>query len=119
MRDAGGDNARFRLLVVVNVFHPDRGGGGAIFSDLCYGLAERGFDVTVRCAYPYYPEWRDKSGRNGFAIQRYEERGVHVERYGIYIPRNPRSLLERLLYEASFLFSLLRSFLMKKGDKDG
>lgn len=115
MRDAGGDNARFRLLVVVNVFHPDRGGGGAIFSDLCYGLAERGFDVTVRCAYPYYPEWRDKSGRNGFAIQRYEERGVHVERYGIYIPRNPRSLLERLLYEASFLFSLLRSLRRGRG----
>ena len=98
-----------RLLIVVNVFHPDRGGGGAIFSDLAYGLVERGFDVTVRCAYPYYPEWEDKSGKNGLRIQRYEEKGVHVERYGIYIPRNPNALVQRLLYEASFFLSLLRS----------
>jgi colanic acid biosynthesis glycosyl transferase WcaI len=100
---------RPRLLIVVNVFHPDRGGGGAIFSDLAYGLAERGFDVTVRCAYPYYPEWRDKSGRNGWAIERYDENGVHVERYGLFIPSRPNSLLQRMIYEASFLFSLLRS----------
>lgn len=98
-----------RLLIVVNVFNPDRGGGGSIFSDLAYGLVERGFDVTVRCAYPYYPEWKDKSGRNGFAIQRYDEKGVHVERYGIFIPGRPNALIPRLLYEASFLFSLLRS----------
>lgn len=99
-----------RLLVVVNVFSPDRGGGGAIFSDLAYGLAERGWDVTVRCAYPYYPEWKDKSGGNGFRIQRYDEKGVHVERYGLYIPRNPNSLVERLMYEASFLLSLARAW---------
>lgn len=99
----------FRLLMVTNVFHPDRGGGGAIFSDLAYGLAARGFDVTVRCAYPYYPEWRDKSGRNGLRIQRCDEQGVHVERHGIYIPRRPNSLFERLLYEGSFALSLMRS----------
>jgi colanic acid biosynthesis glycosyl transferase WcaI len=98
-----------RLLVIVNVFNPDRGGGGAIFSDLCYGLAAKGHDVTVRCAYPYYPEWRDKSGRNGLRTWRYDENGVHVERYGIYVPRNPHSLAERLVYEASFFVSLLRS----------
>ncbi len=98
-----------RLLVIVNVFNPDRGGGGAIFSDLCYGLAERGFDVTVRCAYPYYPEWRDKWGKNGLRIQRYVEKGVRIERYGIYIPTKPRSLVQRLLYEASFFLSLMRS----------
>ena len=100
-----------RLLIVVNVFNPDRGGGGAIFSDLAYGLAERGFDVTVRCAYPYYPEWKDKSGDNGLAIQRYTDQGAKVERHYIYIPTKPNSLVQRLFYEASFLFSLLRLYL--------
>jgi len=104
-----------RLLVVVNVFSPDRGGGGAIFSDLCYGLAERGYDVTVRCAYPYYPEWTDKSGRNGLTIQRYDDHGAHVERYGIFIPSNPKSLVQRLVYEASFFLSLLRSLPRGRG----
>jgi len=98
-----------RLLMVVNVFHPDRGGGGAIFSDLAYGLVEQGFDVTVRCAYPYYPEWKDKSGSNGLRIQRYIENGVKIERYGLYIPTKPNSLPQRLVYEASFLASLFRS----------
>jgi colanic acid biosynthesis glycosyl transferase WcaI len=96
-----------RLLVIVNVFEPDLG-GGVLFSDLCYGLAERGFDVTVRCAYPYYPEWRDKSGLNGVRIRTETRRGVRIERFGLYIPRNPNSLSERLAYEASFFASLMR-----------
>lgn len=98
-----------RLLVVVNVFHPDRGGGAAVFSDMCYALEERGFDVTVRCAYPYYPEWTDKSGSNGWNVQRYTDRGVEIERHGLFIPRDPNSLFQRLLYEASFFLSLARS----------
>jgi colanic acid biosynthesis glycosyl transferase WcaI len=96
------------LLVVVNVFAPDLG-GGVLFSDLCEGLSERGFDVTVRCAYPYYPEWTDKSGRNGMHIERSVENGVKVERFGIFIPPDPNSLLQRLVYEASFMASLTRS----------
>ena len=103
------ENRKRRLLVVVNMFHPDRGGGAAVFSDLCCELVARGFDVTVRCAYPYYPEWKDKSGRNGLRIERCEHDGVHVERYGLFVPRNPRSLLQRLVYEGSFFLSLSRS----------
>ncbi|HEY0974498.1 MAG TPA: glycosyltransferase family 4 protein [Solimonas sp.] len=104
-----------RLLVIVNNFPPDRGGGAAVFGDLCYGLAAQGYDVTVRCAYPYYPEWRDKSGRNGWHIWRYDEHGVHVERYGLYIPKQAGSILPRLLHEASFLLSLLRSVPRSRG----
>jgi len=59
-----------RLLVVVNVYPPDLCGGAVIFGDLCEGLAARGFEVTVRCAYPYYPEWKDKWGQNGLKITR-------------------------------------------------
>lgn len=101
--------SKLRLLVVINNFPPDRGGGAAVIGDMCHALAERGFDVTVRCAYPYYPEWTDKSGRNGFSIWRYEDRGVKVERYGLYIPSNPNSVRQRLLHELSFLLSLMRS----------
>ena len=108
-RPNGRPPARPRLLIVVNVFAPDRGGGAAVFSDLAYGLVERGFDVTVRCAYPYYPEWTDKSGHNGLRIERATDRGVRVERYGIYIPRDPNRLPERLLYEGSFFLSLARA----------
>ena len=105
-----------RLLVIVNVFEPDLG-GGVLFSDLCYGLAERGFEVTVRCATSYYPEWRDKSGENGRRIRSETHRGVRIERFGLYIPRNPQALHERLLYEGSFFASLMRR-LPRRGDYD-
>lgn len=96
-----------RILVVVNVYRPDLG-GGVLFADLCEGLVERGMDVTVRCAVPYYPEWKDKSGRNGWSITRSTERGVRIERFGLFIPPDPNSFVQRLIYEASFFLSLLR-----------
>lgn len=96
-----------RVLVVVNVYRPDLG-GGVLFADLCKGLSERGWDVTVRCAYPYYPEWRDKSGQNGWKIRTEDDAGVRVERFGLFIPSNPNSFLQRLVYEASFFLSLMR-----------
>lgn len=96
-----------RLLVVVNVYRPDLG-GGVLFADLCEGLTARGIDVTVKCAYSYYPEWADKSGRNGFTVEKTSENGVRIERHGLYIPGNPNSLLQRLIYEGSFYLSLRR-----------
>ena len=99
-----------RLLVISHLFAPDVCGGASIFSDMCYGLAQRNIDVTVRCSYPYYPEWKDKSGNNGVRIERTLDRGVRIERYGMFIPRNPRSTWQRVLYEGSFFLSLCRSF---------
>jgi colanic acid biosynthesis glycosyl transferase WcaI len=98
-----------RLLVISHLFAPDVCGGASVFSDMCYGLAQRKIDVTVRCGYPYYPEWKDKSGHNGFRIERSLDKGVRVERYGMFIPPNPRSTWQRVLYEGSFFLSLCRS----------
>lgn len=97
-----------KILVVSNLFLPDHAGGASIYSDLCVELAARGHEVTVRCSYPYFPEWTDKSGRNGLRVERTTVEGVRVERHGLYIPANPRSIVHRLVYEGSFLTSLLR-----------
>lgn len=96
-----------RILVVVNVYRPDLG-GGVLFADFLEGLVERGFEVEVRCAHPYYPEWRDKSGQNGLGIADGMENGVRVRRFGLFIPPNPERLGQRLLHEASFFLSLSR-----------
>lgn len=97
-----------KLLVLVNAFDPDRGGGAAVYSDMCYELAARGNEVTVLAPVPFYPEWKDKCGKNGLRIWRYKDRGVAVHRFGMYIPRNPRSFVQRLLLEASLTLSMLR-----------
>lgn len=98
-----------RVLVVVNVLRPDTAGGAAVYTDLCHSLTEKGFMVRVAAPVPFYPEWRDKSGRNGLRIWRYDEKGTFVERYGLFIPRDPNSLFQRFLFELTFFASLLRA----------
>jgi len=99
-----------RILVITHLFSPDRGGGASVFSDLCFGLAEKGHQVEVFAGYPYYPEWRNKSGANLWKIKDEAISGVRIKRFGFYIPTRPSSLFQRLLYETSFTISLLRSF---------
>src|SRR3954451_16884951 len=98
-----------RLLVIPDKYLPDQCGGGAIYTDMCRGLVRRGIDVTDRCPYPFYPEWTDKSGRNGVRVERDTDHGVTVERYVMFIPRNPRSVWQRMLLDATFFASLCRS----------
>lgn len=98
-----------KLLIITNVYWPDRGGGAAVFTDFAEGLASAGHEVEVHCAVPYYPEWADKSGQNGFRRHRERANGVNIVRHGIYIPKNPARLAYRAVYELSFFVSLLRS----------
>lgn len=105
-----------RLLVITNLFHPDRGGGASVFSDLCFGLAERSWEVTVFTTHPYYPEWRRKSAASPWRIQRETIRGVKVRRFGLYIPGSPSRLLPRLLFESSFGLSLTRGLFGRRFD---
>ena len=106
-----------KILVVTNLFSPDRGGGASVFSDMCFGLAERGHEVTVYTTYPYYPEWKNKAGTSAWRTLRETVRGVDVHRYGMFIPRDPKRLLTRVPYELSFAISLLRSlFHFRKHD---
>ena len=98
-----------RILVVTSLYAPDECGGAQIISDLTVALQDRGHAVTVRCAYPHYPEWRDKSGQNGLRIRHEYHQGVKLERHGLYIPRRPSKLSARIFQEGSFLLSLARS----------
>ncbi len=106
-----------RLLVVTNLFFPDRGGGASVFSDLCFRLVKLGWEVDVFTTYPYYPEWKRKAGRSVWAVEREDIQGVNVWRHGIYVPAKPGKLLPRLAYELSFTLSLIRS-LFRGGQRD-
>lgn len=98
-----------RLLVITNLFHPDRGGGASVFSDLCFGLAELGWEVTVLATHPYYPEWKRSCEGSPWRLREETIRGVTVWRHGLFVPASPSKLIPRLLYEVSFTLSLLRS----------
>src|SRR5262245_30432349 len=94
-----------RLLVISMLYEPDH---APIATDLARGLVQRGHDVTVYTTYPYYPEWRRKSEDNPWRVRREVSGGVHVERYGLFVPSAPSRLLPRLVHELSFPVSLLR-----------
>ena len=98
-----------RICCLVNHFDPDTGGGGAVYSDMIYALAERGLEVTVICPIAFYPEFRDKEGRNGLRVYHERRANLSLHRYGFFIPRAPRSLLQRLAFEASLTLSMLRA----------
>ena len=98
-----------KLLVITNLFFPDRGGGGSVFTDLCHGLKEFGWDITVFTTYPYYPEWHRKTKGSAWKILEEDLKGCRVFRHGLYIPSNPSRLLPRLGFEVSFGLSLCRS----------
>src|SRR5271165_1712919 len=103
-----------KVLGITNLFYPDRGGGAAVFSDLFFGLAEKGHAVDVVTTYPYYPEWKNKSGAGGWAITEEQVCGVNVRRYGIFIPWRPSSLWQRVAYELSFSITLLSSLFSQR-----
>lgn len=98
-----------KITVVTNIYWPDEAGAAAIITDLCEGLVERGFEVTVLTTYPYFPEWRRKRNVPEATVQESFRNGVCIRRHWIYVPKNPSNLFERLLYEISFFLSLLRS----------
>jgi len=106
-----------KLLVITNLFYPDRGGGASVFSDLCFGLAKMGWELDVFTTYPYYPEWRTKVKAKRLRIAFEKIGGVRIWRHGIYVPARPSSLGPRLCYELSFFLSLSRS--LWRGGKHG
>jgi colanic acid biosynthesis glycosyl transferase WcaI len=103
-----------KLLVISMLYEPDFVGIAAVASDLCAGLAERGHDVTVYTAYPYYPEWERKSAANPWRIRQEVIDGVKIRRHGLFIPANPSRLLPRIAHELSFPLSLARSMFRRQ-----
>lgn len=104
-----------KICCVVNNFDPDTGGGGAVYSDMIYALANRGLQLTVICPVAFYPEFRDKEGRNGLRVHHEHRANLSLHRYGFFIPTAPRSLLQRLAFELSLTLSMLRALPRMRG----
>ncbi len=98
-----------RICILPMHFDPDMGGGGAVYSDLIYELAERGHHVTVICPIAFYPEFKDKEQQNGFRIVHKQAKNLDIFRYGFRIPKNPNSLFDRALFELTLFLSMLRA----------
>ena len=90
-----------RVLVVSLNFAPEVTGIGRYNSEMASWLVERGHDVHVVTAPPYYPAWRVEAGNMPFLLSREERGGVRIYRVPIYVPHVP-SGVRRLLHLISF-----------------
>ena len=98
-----------KFLVYGINFPPDVVGIAKYTGEMCEWLKQRGHDVRVVTAPPYYPAWRIGAGYRAYRYSR--ERlavsgsgSVDVWRCPLWVPVQPTGL-SRLLHLASFAIS--------------
>lgn len=93
-----------RVLIYGINFFPELTGIGKYTGEMAFALAERGNDVAVVTAMPYYPEWELHKEYKNKSWHTETIRGVTVHRCPLYVPKSTSSA-KRILHECSFLLS--------------
>jgi colanic acid biosynthesis glycosyl transferase WcaI len=88
------------LLYGIN-FAPELTGIGKYTAEMAAWLSERGHEVSVVTAPPYYPQWRVHEGYSGKRYTSETWHGATVRRAPLWVPARP-SGMKRLLHLASF-----------------
>lgn len=108
-----------RILLYGINYAPELTGIGKYTGEMAEWLAERGHDVHVLTAMPYYPEWEVHSKYKGNIWHTERIEGVNVHRVPLYVPKEV-SVMKRIMHEFSFLLSTipfwLRFLVEKKFD---
>jgi colanic acid biosynthesis glycosyl transferase WcaI len=92
-----------KVLILGLNFAPEPVGVGKYTGDLAHWLSERGHDVRVITAPPYYPEWRLRA-TTGRRWQRERLGRTWVLRCPLWVPSEP-SAARRMLHLLSFAAS--------------
>jgi colanic acid biosynthesis glycosyl transferase WcaI len=97
-------------------YAPERIGIAPCNVALCEYLVEKGCDVTMLTAFPYYPAWKKRTGDAGRIFQSEGLSGVRVLRCWLYVPKRV-STVKRILHELSFVaLSFLRLLFIPRPD---
>jgi len=97
-----------RILFIGYNFSPELTGIGKYSGEMMQWLAQKGHQITVLTAYPYYPYWEVQKPyrKNRFwykkEVQKFSSGGeLRVIRCPMYVPKNP-SGMKRMLLDTSF-----------------
>jgi len=108
-----------RILIHGINFAPELTGIGKYTGEMAFWLAERGHEVRVVTAPPYYPTWKIGEGYSGRRYRAEEIDGVRVFRCPLWIPDRLTGV-RRILHLSSFASSsfpvLLREAALWKPD---
>ena len=96
-----------RILIHGINYAPELTGVGKYTGEMAEWLAERGFDVRVVAAPPYYPYWKAQEPYRSWVYSIERRNRVRVYRCPLWIPsKNSLSGMKRILHLLSFaLFS--------------
>lgn len=104
-----------RILIYSTNFAPEPTGIGKYSGEMATWFSEKGHEVRVVAAPPYYPNWSVAQAYKKWPFYRKEQSGVYqngrsssliVYRCPIWVPKNP-SGLTRILHMATFAISSL------------
>src|SRR3954454_2276889 len=96
-----------RILIIGLNYLPESTSIGPYSADLASYLRRQGHNVTVSTGFPTAPQWKVWDGYRGRAWMREMIDGVAVIRTYLYVPKQPRKALQRILFDCSFAASAL------------
>jgi len=93
-----------RVLIHGINYAPEQIGIGKYTAEMAEWLAQRGHEVRMVTAPPYYPAWKVSKGHSSWQYQREHISGVDVWRCPLWVPAKPAAIT-RLMHLLSFTFS--------------
>lgn len=102
-----------KILVLGINYSPEIIGTAVYTSDLVEKLSDKGNDISVVTAQPYYPAWQVFKGYNKYLYSNeIVSNSITVTRCPHYVPPKPTGI-RRIVHHASFAFSAMPVFLWK------
>jgi colanic acid biosynthesis glycosyl transferase WcaI len=101
-------------VLVIGLNYPPESTAGPYTADLAVYLKRCGHDVRVATAFPTAPQFKVWDGYEGRLWMKEVIDGVPVLRTYLYVPKNPRKTLQRILFDTSFAISSLIGQLFSK-----
>jgi colanic acid biosynthesis glycosyl transferase WcaI len=94
-----------RVLILGLNYLPESTSIGPYTSDLAESLLAAGHSVEVVTGFPMAPQWRIWEGYRGKWFSREVVNGVPIRRCYLYVPKEPRRTVNRVLFDTSFAVS--------------
>lgn len=93
-----------RIILYSLNYAPELVGIGKYNTDFAHWLTQRGHEVEVICAPPYYPQWKIQKNYSSWGYRKETIYTSKVFRCPLWVPRKP-SGLKRILHLLSFAIS--------------
>jgi len=104
------------ILIISNYYPPETGAAANRIETLALGLRDKGWNVSVLCPLPNYPNGKIFEGYQGKIKHKSVEKDITIYRTWVF-PSNSKNKIVRLISMLSFSFSLSVFLLLTKTPK--